>query len=213
MRYLPLTPEDRTAMLNTIGAASVDDFYQDVPASARLSGMIEGLPDHKGELAVERHMARLASKNTTASDGPFFVGAGAYKHHVPASVDMIIQSQRCHVRGGCPTRDIAFTVADDDADLAKDLLHSLTQGMDAAEVVVDKNIAKVSAVGVGMVHNPGTAAKLFRALAEHDINIQMIATSEIKVSCVVAESDGVDALKAIHSAFDLAGNETVRVPA
>lgn len=91
MRYLPLTPEDRAAMLNTIGAASVDDFYQDVPESARLGGQIEGLPNHQGELAVERHLARLAALNTTASEVPFFVGCGAYKHHVPASVDMIIQ--------------------------------------------------------------------------------------------------------------------------
>ncbi len=91
MRYLPLTPEDRAAMLNTIGAASVDDFYEDVPKSARLTGPIHDLPNHQGELAVERHLARLAAKNTTASDVPFFVGAGAYKHHVPASVDMIIQ--------------------------------------------------------------------------------------------------------------------------
>jgi len=91
MRYLPLTPEDRAAMLATIGANSVDDFYEDVPQSARLDGQIEGLPNHQGELAVERHLARLAAKNTTASDVPFFVGCGAYKHHVPASVDMIIQ--------------------------------------------------------------------------------------------------------------------------
>ena len=91
MRYLPLTPEDRAAMLTTIRANSVDDFYQDVPQSARLDGQIEGLPNHQGELAVERHLARLAAKNTTASDVPFFVGCGAYKHHVPASVDMIIQ--------------------------------------------------------------------------------------------------------------------------
>lgn len=91
MRYLPLTPEDRTAMLNTIGATSVDDFYQDVPQSARLDGQIDGLPDHQGEMAVERHLSRLAALNTTASDAPFFVGCGAYKHHVPASVDMVIQ--------------------------------------------------------------------------------------------------------------------------
>ena len=91
MRYLPLTAEDRAAMLATIGAASVDDFYQDVPESARLDGPIKGLPGHQGELAVERHLSRLASRNRTASDGPFFVGCGAYKHHVPASVDMIIQ--------------------------------------------------------------------------------------------------------------------------
>ena len=61
MRYLPLTPEDRAAMLNTIGAASVDDFYEDVPESARLKGPIRDLPNHQGELAVERHLARLAA--------------------------------------------------------------------------------------------------------------------------------------------------------
>ena len=91
MRYLPLTPEDRADMLKTIGADSVDDFYNDVPKAARLTGKIEGLPDHQGELAVERHMSALAANNRTASEGPFFVGCGAYKHHVPASVDHIIQ--------------------------------------------------------------------------------------------------------------------------
>ena len=91
MRYLPLTPEDRASMLATIGAESVDDFYADVPLSARLGGQIEGLPDHQGELAVARHMSALARDNRTAESGPFFVGCGAYKHHVPASVDMIIQ--------------------------------------------------------------------------------------------------------------------------
>ena len=91
MRYLPLTDEDRAEMLKVIGAKSVDDFYADVPEAARLTGTIRDLPDHQGELAVERHLARLAAMNTAASDGPFFVGCGAYKHHVPASVDMIIQ--------------------------------------------------------------------------------------------------------------------------
>lgn len=91
MRYLPLTPEDRAGMLATIGAKSVDDFYTDVPKEAQLKTTIAGLPDHQGELAVERHLTRLAAKNRAASSGPFFVGAGAYKHHVPASVDMIIQ--------------------------------------------------------------------------------------------------------------------------
>lgn len=91
MRYLPLTQEDRAEMLKTIGAASVDDFYMDVPESARLPGTIPGLPNHQGELAVERHLTKLASKNITASQSAFFVGCGAYKHHVPASVDMVIQ--------------------------------------------------------------------------------------------------------------------------
>jgi glycine dehydrogenase subunit 1 len=91
MRYLPLTDDDRKAMLNVIGAKSVDDFYTDVPKEARLGGKIVDLPDHQGELAVERHLSKLAAKNRSASSGPFFVGCGAYKHHIPASVDMVIQ--------------------------------------------------------------------------------------------------------------------------
>jgi len=91
MRYLPLTPDDRTAMLGVIGAASVDDLFVDVPESARLSGPIECLPHHASELAVERHMSRLAAKNLSAGSAPFFLGAGAYRHHVPASVDHLIQ--------------------------------------------------------------------------------------------------------------------------
>ncbi|MBU1288532.1 MAG: aminomethyl-transferring glycine dehydrogenase subunit GcvPA [Alphaproteobacteria bacterium] len=91
MRYLPLTDDDRKAMLKVIGAKGVDDFYTDVPESARLGGKVAGLPDHQGEMAVERHLSKLAAKNRSASSGPFFVGAGAYKHHIPASVDMVIQ--------------------------------------------------------------------------------------------------------------------------
>ncbi|MFD1788211.1 aminomethyl-transferring glycine dehydrogenase subunit GcvPA [Sphingomonas floccifaciens] len=91
MRYLPLTSDDRQAMLSVIGAKSIDDLFADVPKAARLSGPIEGLPNHASELAVERHMAALARKNTVAGDVPFFLGCGAYRHHVPASVDHLIQ--------------------------------------------------------------------------------------------------------------------------
>ena len=91
MRYLPLTDADRASMLATIGASSIDELFVDVPAEARLSGPIAGLPPHASELAVERHMARLAKQNLSAGEAPFFLGCGAYKHHVPASVDHLIQ--------------------------------------------------------------------------------------------------------------------------
>ncbi|MHA4836155.1 aminomethyl-transferring glycine dehydrogenase subunit GcvPA [Sphingopyxis sp. MSC1_008] len=91
MRYLPLTNDDRAAMLATIGAATIDDLFVDVPAEARLDGPIAGLPDHASELAVERHMGALARRSRAAGEGPFFLGAGAYRHHVPASVDHLIQ--------------------------------------------------------------------------------------------------------------------------
>jgi glycine dehydrogenase subunit 1 len=91
MRYLPLTNADRQAMLAVIGAESIDDLFVDVPAEARLAGPIAGLPNHASEMAVERHFSDLARKNMAASHHPFFLGCGAYKHHVPASVDHIIQ--------------------------------------------------------------------------------------------------------------------------
>jgi glycine dehydrogenase subunit 1 len=91
MRYLPLTQNDRTAMLAKIGAAGVDDLFVDVPAAARLKGFIADLPLHQPEYEVERTLASLAAKNIAAASCPFFLGAGAYRHHVPASVDALIQ--------------------------------------------------------------------------------------------------------------------------
>lgn len=90
MRYLPLTPEDRAEMLGVIGAKSIDDLFVDVPASARRDGTVD-LPLHAGEIEVEREMAALARRNRSAGEGAFFCGAGAYRHHVPATVDHIIQ--------------------------------------------------------------------------------------------------------------------------
>lgn len=91
MRYLPLSEGDRSAMLSVIGAGSIDDLFVDVPAEARQAGPIPGLPLHASEMAVERHMARLSAESLTAGEAPFFLGAGAYRHHVPASVDHLIQ--------------------------------------------------------------------------------------------------------------------------
>jgi glycine dehydrogenase subunit 1 len=90
MRYLPLTADDRSQMLRTIGAPNIDALFVDVPAAAYRAGKVD-LPDHAGELEVERKLAGLAARNRAAGQGPFFCGAGAYRHHVPASVDHIIQ--------------------------------------------------------------------------------------------------------------------------
>src|SRR6185437_2963855 len=90
MRYLPLTPEDRREMLGVIGASNVDELFRDVPESARLAKLVD-LPRHAGELEVERELTAFSRRNWPAGVGPFFCGAGAYRHHVPASVDHIIQ--------------------------------------------------------------------------------------------------------------------------
>ncbi|URD61934.1 aminomethyl-transferring glycine dehydrogenase subunit GcvPA [Sphingomonas sp. KRR8] len=91
MRYLPLSDADRRQMLDVIGAETIDDLFRDVPEKARQSGPIAGLPMHASEMAVERHLTALAAKNVPAGSAPFFLGCGAYKHHVPASVDHLIQ--------------------------------------------------------------------------------------------------------------------------
>jgi glycine dehydrogenase subunit 1 len=91
MRYLPLSDADRSEMLRVIGASSIDDLFRDVPEELRLKGPIAGLPPHASELAVERHMRALSNQNLAAGDAPFFLGCGAYRHHIPASVDHIIQ--------------------------------------------------------------------------------------------------------------------------
>lgn len=90
MRYLPLTPKDRTDMMHAIGIKSVDELYASVPASARLSKLLN-LPLHQGELEVEQTINQIAGKNHSASSGPFFLGAGCYWHHIPATVDHLVQ--------------------------------------------------------------------------------------------------------------------------
>jgi aspartate kinase len=129
------------------------------------------------------------------------------------SVDMIIQSQRVREVNGVLTRDIAFTVAQIDAEVARKTLEKAAADLGFGSVVVNSAIAKVSIVGAGMISHPGVAAKMFEALAQHQINIQMIATSEIKVSCVVDEAQGVEALKVVHEAFELSGSQKIEVPA
>jgi glycine dehydrogenase subunit 1 len=90
MRYHPLTPQDRGLMLERIGVAHVDDLFADVPRDKLLRGLPD-LPAHKSEIEVERTLGRVAQKNVAAGLVPFFVGCGAYRHHVPASVDHLIQ--------------------------------------------------------------------------------------------------------------------------
>ncbi len=91
MRYLPHTAADRRDMLAVVGAKSIDELFCDVPDAAQLREPVAGLTHHMPELEVGRLLGRMAAKNVAASSVPFFVGAGAYKHHVPASVDHLIQ--------------------------------------------------------------------------------------------------------------------------
>ncbi len=163
-------------------------------------------------VALDLNQARLAIRQLPDRPGMAAKLFGLLAQH-NISVDMIIQSQRCRVIDGVPRRDIAFTVSQLDGENAREMLTQVAAELGWGEVVLDSAIAKVSIVGAGMVGQPGVAAKMFEALAQQQINIQMIATSEIKISCVVAQDQGVKALQAIHAAFELAGSEKFVVPA
>ncbi len=90
MRYLPLTDTDRAAMLEVVGAGSIEDLYGDVPREAWREELLD-LPLHQGEIEVERRLAAMAERNLHGGNAPFFLGCGAYRHHVPATVDALIQ--------------------------------------------------------------------------------------------------------------------------
>jgi aspartate kinase len=179
-------------------------------SSTALASPSANTPAVRG-VALDMNQARIAIRQVPNRPGMAAKLFGFLAEY-NISVDMIIQSQRCRIVDGVPRRDIAFTVARMDAENAQQKLQQVAAEFDWGEVVLDQAIAKVSIVGSGMVGQPGIAAKMFTALAQNHINIQMIATSEIKISCVVGEDDGVKALQVIHSAFDLAGSEKFVVP-
>ena len=124
------------------------------------------------------------------------------------SVDMIIQS---YARKISNTNDIAFTVDNTDLDKTIKVLNEMKSELRCGDIQINDNIAKVSIVGAGMIDRPGIASTMFATLADLGVNIKMISTSEIKISCLVEKGDAEKALKALHSVFELEGKETAVV--
>ena len=139
---------------------------------ARIS--VVGLPDKPG--IAFRIFSVLASKKV--------------------NVDIILQSV-----GRDGTKDISFTVPEESLDAAIEALNDQMELLGAHRIEVDEDVTKVSIVGAGMQSNPGVAAKMFEALYEADINIQMISTSEIKISVLIQKGQGVKAMNAVSEAF------------
>jgi aspartate kinase len=123
------------------------------------------------------------------------------------NVDMIIQNEP-ETEGA--RADMSFTVPRDDLRVAQAALQPLIGELGIAEIATDEAMGKVSIVGAGMKTHPGVAAKVFTTLGDHDINIEMISTSPIKISCVVRGDRVPDAVRALHSAFELQGDDTIR---
>jgi aspartate kinase len=114
------------------------------------------------------------------------------------NIDMIIQNVS---RTGYT--DVSFTVMADDLARTLKLMQNVVKDIGADSVTYDKDIAKVSVVGIGMKSHSGIAAKMFKTLASAKVNIEMISTSEIKISCIVKKQKGEDAVRVLHRAFGL----------
>ena len=146
-------------------------------------------------VAKDKNVARLALVGVEDKPGiAYQVFSLLGKDNI--NVDIILQSI-----GRAGTKDISFTVKRDDADRAKELLETHKGNLEFDHIDVDKEVVKVSIVGAGMLDNAGIAATMFGALYDADINIQMISTSEIKVSVLLDEADTSRAVQAIHDRF------------
>ena len=121
---------------------------------------------------------------------------------------MIIQS---YARKALNTNDIAFTIDKGDIEKTLEVIQKVKDKIEYSNVFVDDKIAKISIVGAGMIDRPGIAAKMFKTLADSNINIKMISTSEIKISCIVAEDKAQEAVRALHKAFHLDSDEIAEV--
>lgn len=191
-----------TAKLNNVPLRVRSSFKTD-----DLGTLILGVEKMEIDRPVTGVAADLSQTRVVVCDVPDIPGkaAGIFTKLAQEniSVDMIIQS---YARKISHTNDIAFTIDSADTDKTIATLNSIKEELKCGEIQVDTEIAKVSIVGAGMIDRPGIASSMFDTLARLGINIKMISTSEIKISCLVAKEDANKAVKALHSEFKLAGD-------
>jgi len=114
------------------------------------------------------------------------------------NVDMIIQTSTKQGKN-----DISFTIKEEDLEGTRKAMEKIREKLEIEEIIYDSDMAKVSLIGAGMQSHPGVAARMFTCIGKKKINIDMISTSEIKISCVVRKNEGKEAVRAIHQEFEL----------
>ena len=164
---------------------------------------------HKPVTGVASDLSQLRVVVCDVKDNPGTAAVlfnGLAKENI--SVDMIIQS---YARKALNTNDIAFTIDKGDLEKTLKIVEKVKFQLEFSNVFVDDKIAKVSIVGAGMIDRPGIAAMMFKTLADLGINIKMISTSEIKISCIVAEDEAKKAVVGLHKVFHLDCDEIAEV--
>lgn len=187
-----------TAMQYNVPLRVRSSFYHDDTGTLLIGDELMEIYRPVSGVAADLSQARVAMIKVPDAPGTAAkIFTSLAKHNI--SVDMIIQSYLAESN----SNNIAFTLSESDLPQALEVLNSVKDELKAQEILIDKDIAKVSIVGAGMLDKPGIAAEMFNALGENRINIKMISTSEIKVSCIIDKEKANDAVKAIHSKFQL----------
>ena len=170
---------------------------------------VEQMELHKPVTGVAVDTARLRVVVCDVKDNPG-VAASLFDSlaNENISVDMIIQS---YARKALNTNDIAFTIDKADVDKTREVLTKIKSELGYSNIFIDDKIAKISIVGAGMIGRPGIAARMFKTLANLGINIKMISTSEVKISCLIDQAKTQEALEALHSVFGLDSTEIADV--
>ena len=110
------------------------------------------------------------------------------------------------------TNDFSLIISQEDAQHSQEILERVSKEVEAQEIQVDTHVARVSVIGSGVASNPGVAARMFQALADNEINIQLISSSEIRIACIILEDQLDSAIRALHEAFDLSNLERKQIP-
>lgn len=173
--------------------------FQDEPGTQIEAESVVPVKPAVTAVAINRHVAKVGLLGVPDSPGVAALLFSALAEH-GINIELVIQSVS-HDK----LNDIAFTIDEQDVARARPVVEQCLGMLQGQAVVIDDQVAKISAIGTGMLGQPGVAARVFQALADADINIQMIGTSEIKISCIVARQDAERGLAQIHTAFGLNG--------
>ena len=180
----------------------VASSFEDVPGTLihRRGDMEPGVGEFRNRARAVATDANVAKVTVTGIVDRPGVSAGLLEPLADADISVDVIVQNAHVR---ETIDFAFTVGRDDAGRALQIVRAAAERLGADDVLLTDDLAKVSLIGAAMQNTPGYASRMFRALADAGINIDMISTSEIRITCVVREDRLDDAARALHSAFGL----------
>ncbi len=183
---------------------SVGEVFKLSDKQITLNPIIENKnePEVRG-IALDKDQIQISVKNVPDMPGTASTICSTLAEK-SISLDTIVQSERKHKD---KTKDISFTLKKNDRSEAKYILEELLTNWEGSSLEEGESIVRISAVGSGMPFTKGTAGKIFRALANQKINIEMIATSEIRTTCIISEKYGEKALNEIHSYFKLGKNE------